>query len=110
MKTKMIIMKANGTSEEREIDLPEDPGYDVLASLIRPLLDGADLEHVSVLHDGPKDMFVDDDGLAKELPRNEAATRVYRNNWLTQHPEDAPETLPEIVGPAVLFPDRRVWF
>ena len=41
--------------------------------------------------------------------RNEAATAIYRNNVLSQVPGKEPETLPCIVGPAVLF-SRRVWF
>jgi hypothetical protein len=54
-------------------------------------------------------MFVDEDGHGRERPRNEAATTIYRANWLRQHPGVDPETLPWIAGPAVLF-DRRVWF
>ena len=45
----------------------------------------------------------------KNLPRNEKATAIYRNNWLTQHPNTDPEMMAFIVGPAVVFSDR-VWY
>jgi hypothetical protein len=54
-------------------------------------------------------MFVDEMGLPKNLPRNEKATEIYRNNWLTQHPGADPDSLPHIAGTAVIF-SRRVWF
>lgn len=84
-------------------------GSPVAVGILRGLLDGADYEHVAVLHDGKRaDMFVDEESACKGLPRNEAATSVYRCNTLTQRPETDPETLPAIYGPAVLF-DVRVW-
>ena len=55
------------------------------------------------------DMFVDEDGLTKRLPRNKKATAIYRNNWLTQHPNTDPESMACIVGPAVVF-SARVWY
>jgi hypothetical protein len=66
-------------------------------------------EHVSVLFEGkPADMFVDENGHAKNLPRNEAATAIYRAYSLRQHPNTDPESLPFIAGTAVLF-DAPVW-
>jgi hypothetical protein len=53
-------------------------------------------------------MFVDETGVGR-LPRNEAATAIYRNNWLTQHPSVPAESISAIYGTAVLFA-RRVWF
>lgn len=48
------------------------------------------VEHVSVLWKGrPCHMFVDEDGRAKELPRNERATRVYYNATLRRRGETA---------------------
>lgn len=92
------------------LDLPEDPGYEKLDKILRPLLNGADLERVNVFHDGAyTDMFVDDVGKLKKLPRNDAATNIYRNNWMTHNPGTDPEDLPAIYGPAILF-DRKVWF
>jgi len=108
--TIMTIIFANGGTSEHPIDLPQDPGYDRLKALVDPHLDGGRLERVAVLHDGHAcDMFVDDESIAKGLPKNRKATAIYRNNWLTQHPEDDPDDLPAIYGPAVLF-SRRVWF
>lgn len=80
----------------------------------------------------PLDMFVDDSGApmllewqdvactkaaltrkGKGLPRNEAATAIYRRATILGRTaikyDGDPETLPAIYGPAVLF-DRRVWF
>jgi len=114
--TKLLIMRPDQPHETREVELPRDPGYDRLRALLDPLLDGGNLEHVSVLADfagglnfKPADMFVDDDGHSKGLPRNETATVIYRRNWLLRHPDVDPESIPFIVGPAVLF-HRRVWF
>lgn len=108
--TTMTIMRPGAEPEERAIELAAEPGYRTLDAILRPLLDGHDLEHVTVLHSGQRaDMFVDEMSAVKGLPRNEAATAIYRNNWLTQHPGEDPERLPAIYGPAILF-NRRVWF
>lgn len=109
MKTGMKIFHPDGTVDEQSVELPENPGYTHLRDLLTPLLKGGYLEHITVLHDGKRaDMFVDEDGHQKRLPRNEAGTTIYRNNWLTQHPGTEPESIPYIVGTAVLF-DRIVW-
>lgn len=106
----MTIMRPGVAPEVQDVDLPDNPGYHRLDALLRPLLDGHDLEHVTVLHDGQRaDMFVDELSAVKGLPRNEAATAIYRNNWLTQHPKEDPESLPPIFGAAILF-SKRVWF
>lgn len=108
--TAYLILTPEGQRETRQADLPDQPHYTELAEIIRPLLDHAFFEHVSVLHEGkPHDMFVDETGALKGLRRNEAATTIYRNNWMTQHPECDPESLPAIYGTAVLFLSR-VWF
>lgn len=104
------IFRVDGTLETASVDWPKEPGYKEIAKLIMPILDGAELEHVTVLHDGKRaDMFVDEMGRMKPLTRNEVATVIYRNNWMTQHPSVDPETLPWIAGTAVLFL-RRVWY
>jgi hypothetical protein len=103
---------------------------------LRPLLDGGDPEHVLVYSGARpylgdrfyRDMFVDEEGQAlllrltedgvsavrdrpgKGLPRNEAATALYRRNVLMHEAPSDPESHPWIAGPAVFFPDRRVWF
>jgi hypothetical protein len=112
MKTNYAIFRPGHASAEwHEIDWPEDPGYDRIKALISPLLDGAPLEHVTVLYEDRRaDMFVDEKGHVKAEPlqRNDRATEIYRANWLKHHPKDDPETLPWIAGVAVLF-DRIVW-
>lgn len=110
MLTTMHIYAVGRERETREVDLAKEPGYLALKTVLTPLLDGADLEHVSVLFEGRRaDMFVDEIGANKGLPRNEPATTIYRANWLAQRPEERPESLPAIYGPAVVFA-RRVWF
>ena len=115
METKYTIYKPDGTTEDHYMDLKEDPGYDVLARIVRPWLDNAWLEHVSVLHDGKqKDMFVDEEGLLKGLPYNKKATEIYHTMYRTQWPTDYAAAvqagqLSPIVGIAILF-HRRVWF
>lgn len=92
------------------MDIPEKPGYVELRNLIRPLLLGADIEHVSVLYKGRHtDMFVDAEGQQKGLMRNEKATAIYRSNALAHEPHRDPESLPYIYGIAVLC-HRRIWF
>ena len=63
-----------------------------------------------MLHDGERrDMFVEELGHVRKTgakPLNEAATKIYRNNMVSQGAR--PEDLPTIVGDAVLF-HRIVW-
>jgi hypothetical protein len=113
VRTTYIVLRPGDTLDNAERvvrDLKREPGYDTLRQVIEPILDGAHLEHVNVLFDNKyTDMFVDDTGLLKGLPRNEVATAIYRNNTLKHHPEVKPEELTHIAGTAVLFL-RRVWF
>lgn len=109
-RTNYRVFHVDGTTTSHMVEWPEDPGYDRIRILMEPILSGGHLEHVTVLHGGrAADMFVDEEGLIKGLPRNEAATKIYRNNWLTKHPKTDPETISFIAGNAVLF-ERRVWF
>jgi hypothetical protein len=115
MKTQILIMTPGKPHERTSVDLPNEPNYKQLEAVIRPLLDGADLEHVNVLADfnggsdyRPADMFVDEIGLIKRLPRNEAATRIYRRATLLNNPAIEPERLSFIAGVAILF-ERKVW-
>jgi hypothetical protein len=116
METKIRIIRPDGEEEVRDIDMPRDPGYVALRELLAPLLDRGPLERVVVLADfeggndfAPTDMFVDENGHLKSLPRNEKATSIYRCASLQRSPDMDPESIPFIVGPAVLF-NRRVWF
>lgn len=104
-----IIYQPDGSSEVRELDLPDLPDIYDLRELIGPMVGGYP-DHVSVLHQGRRaDMFVEECSAVSGQPRNEAATAIYRTAWLSTHPKDDPEGLPAIHGPAVLF-TKRVWF
>jgi hypothetical protein len=124
VKTRMLIMRPDESHETRELDLPtvtyEDGltgiGYDTLKALLVPIV-GDPIEHVTVLADFAggldfrrADMFVNELGHVVDppLPRNEAATDIYRRNALMYHGYDDPEELPWIAGPAVLF-EKIVW-
>jgi len=109
METTMYIFKPDGDHDVLEVDLARDPGYIELKKLVEPLLSGG-MERVTVkFQDKVVDMFVDEIGLLKGLPRNEAATMIYRKNTLDHNPEMDPEELSFIAGVAVVF-NRPVWF
>ena len=111
MMTGALILHADGTRLKCVVDLSDQPRYAEIRAAIRALLvlGKAYPEHVTVLHEGKRaDMFVQEDGHGEGLPRNEAATAIYRAAWLQEHPSHDPETLPWIAGPAVIF-DRIVW-
>lgn len=110
MKTRYTVYRVGAEPVDAEVNWPAEPSYQEIKALIRALLDGAHMEHVSVLYEGKRaDMFVDDEGMNKRLPRNEVPTRIYRGNWLAQHPGTEPESMSAIHGTAILF-HRRVWF
>lgn len=110
MRTDYTIYHPDGVREHRFVEWPEDPGYELIRDVVKPILNGGELEHVTVLHGGERlDMFVDDMGHSKSLPLNAEATAIYRNNALSRDPNRDPATMPRIVGVAVLFA-RRVWF
>lgn len=76
---------------------------------------GRPFEHVNVFHDFDgdgdlryRDMFVNEHGLELGLPLNRAATEIYRHNVLHHKPGTAPETMPYIVGTALLF-RNKIW-
>ena len=110
MTIRMTVYRTDGSEHVTETSLPPRPSLDQINAVLKPIFDGAYTEHVNVLVGSRyTDMFVDEDGLTKRLPRNEKATAIYRNNWLTQHPNTDPELMAFIVGPAVVFSDR-VWY
>lgn len=120
MFTKWKLIRPDGVIQEFENELNKDPGYDMLRSIISPLIERGPLEHVSVWADydfgedcKALDMFVNENGLIQKLPRNKKATDIYRNYVMSgrgvQPAPKNPEKLDFVVGPAVLF-SRRVWF
>lgn len=105
-----IIPPGDGPEINGSVDWPKDPGFGLINALVQPLISCDNIEHVTVLHDGARcDMFVDDIGRLKGLPRNDRATAIYRNNQMTRHPDTDPESMPFVAGIAVLF-YKRVWF
>jgi hypothetical protein len=136
MLTRIIIMRPGEPQQKGEVDLPAEPSLGELHAVLRPLLDGGDPEHLQVYtgavpwlgEAGFRDMFVDDEGHArlweiardgvgvsrtrggKNLPRNDAATELYLRNVRLHEPEQPDDPGYFIVGPAVLFVERRVWF
>jgi hypothetical protein len=110
MRTQYKLIPTSGEPMIQEVDWPLDPGLALISGLIRPLLNGGDLERVRVWHTNEYlDMFVDERGISKQLPVNAIATMIYRSNALTfQKPTPRAEDLSAIYGPAVLFM-RRIW-
>jgi hypothetical protein len=119
--TGYTIFRPDGSQERGEVDWPENPGLELIRALVEPIVEGP-MEHVTVLDPAKvdadevdpaadrRDLFIDEMGhvRATPRPRNEAATRIYRANWMRANPDDHPEDLPDIAGTAVLF-DRIVW-
>ena len=116
MWTRVLIMKPEEPNESRTFELPQTPTYGELAAVLHIIFGpGVDFEHVNVLADFAgglnfkrADMFVDEMGHPKGLPRNEAATAIYRRNALLHQGVKDPEALDWIAGPAVLF-EREIW-
>jgi hypothetical protein len=109
--TKYRVFTDEGTFTDHEILMEKKPVYEDLRSVVEPHLGGARLMHVPVLCPmlgAWTDMFIDDLSALRQLPRNDAATKIYRNGFLSKRPDDDPEKLPYIAGPAVVFL-RPVW-
>lgn len=86
-----VVLPAHGAVADSavcEVMWPREPGYGLIRSLVEPLV-GGNIEHVAVLSDfdgghnfGRADVFVNEDGHADHLPRNEVATTIYRRATL----------------------------
>ena len=115
MRTRYLIMRPDEPHKTLEAELL--PNYQNLRALIEPIT-GEPMEHVRVWSDFKGgtdykylDMFVNELGRIMDppLPRNEAATAIYRRNVLYHEPgRYDPEELDWIAGPAVLF-EQLVW-
>jgi hypothetical protein len=129
MMTKLTLLPVDGEPEEREVELAAEPSLSELDAILRPLLDGADLERVRVWYvpgtigaapgaratepGAYRDMFVDEQGAIKNLPMNQDASNIYWSKTLERaRPQLNPTKFlwPGVHGPAVLFPERQVWF
>lgn len=117
MKVKYTIYQTDGTETILEVDWHEMEGNTL--SKIRKIcglyFNDEPPEHASVLHNGrPHDMFVSEYSAMDykdrgPLPRNEAATTIYRCYSMEHNPKQDPEDLPAIYGTAILF-HKKVWF
>jgi hypothetical protein len=109
--TKYRVFTEAGTFSDHEILMEKKPTHHDVRRLVEPHLGGARLMHVPVLCPKTRrwtDMFIDGMGALKQLPRNDAATSIYRHGFLLRCPNKDPEKLPYIAGPAVVFL-RSVW-
>ena len=118
LRTDYIVLRVNGRNELRHCELPDlmAPNFlHRLDDLVRGFV-GQPVEHVNVFSDfndndeyAYRDMFVHEDGHLVGLSCNDVATAIYRANVLMHEPgKYRPESLPVIVGTAVLFRDK-VW-
>jgi hypothetical protein len=120
MNTTYTVYHTDSSVSAGSIDWPENPTVDQIKALVEPIV-GGPLEHVRVLapamaqavmvsHADYRDMFVDELGHVRAggpKPRNDAATAIYRANWLRAKGGD-PEDVPWIAGTAIVF-DRQIW-
>lgn len=120
MTTTYTIYYTDNTLQRGAVDWPATPTLDQIKALVEPIV-GGPMEHVHVLN--PKrveadeislsdylDMFVDEIGHVRAggpRARNDAATAIYRANWLRAEGGD-PEDLHWIAGTAIVF-DRQIW-
>lgn len=114
METKYTILIPGEPARDASVDVPVQPSYGDFKRTIGPILTAnipGEWEHVTImLPDGNRsDMFVDENFLARGLPRNPEATEHYRRATMTREPKTNPEDLPPILGPAIVF-HRRIWF
>lgn len=108
IKTPYTLIPPKGDQVEGVVEWPAEPTYELIKSIVEPYV-GDWMEHVYVFFDGkPTDMFVNENGHMRKLPYNIRATTIYRAASLKRFPHLDPNTLPIIVGPAVLF-HRKVW-
>jgi len=112
IKTRYRIIWTVGDDTICEVMWPREPGYQLIKELIVPILE-ADLDHVSVMADfdggtnyNRADMFVDSEGMLKELPINAEATTIYYRATALR---GQPRATHSIHGNAILFA-RRIWF
>jgi hypothetical protein len=108
------VIAPDGTRNSFTLDLPEKVPYELLRTIVEPLLDDRPMHRVAILQPGTAgetDMFVDKmwgSGKFGNLPVNAKATTLYHAALVKRHPDDDPSQLPRIHGTAVVF-DRPVW-
>lgn len=102
--TKYSLLTPAGLLSEHEAVLEEHPSHAAVREIVEPHLQGR-MERVRVRDPilGDADMFVDEMAHLKQLPRNEMATKLYRERYLAEQPDADPRRLPHIAGNAVVF-------
>jgi hypothetical protein len=106
IRTRYRVFTVSGLSVDHEVLMERNPIHEELFDLVEPHLGGASPMHIRVLCPYTNvwtDMFIDNMAALKRLPRNEEATKIFRNGYLAKRPNDDPEKLPYIAGPAVVF-------
>jgi hypothetical protein len=90
--------------------MPDVPEEEEIRGVVEPMLGGFTTTLVKVLDEGKaREMFVDELATPKELPRNERATKLYRDFLSERFPDVARDDMPHIAGTAIVF-DEQVWF
>jgi hypothetical protein len=107
------VFRPNGTMLDGVIEWRHGPSKDEVIGLVKRYMPDFDPEHVAVCWEGAsRDMFVIDlaDHRIEEaaMPLNRYATKLYRNALLIEDPTVMFDSLPTILGDAVIF-DQRVW-
>jgi hypothetical protein len=116
METIFNVLSVDGEASAKVVDLPEFPTRDELRRVVEPHLSGMSMHHVLVLAPAgglvrardTVDLFCGETAVLRRLPVNGEATRLYRAAHLLLHPDDDPDGLPHIAGPAVLFLRRVI--
>jgi hypothetical protein len=112
METTFRVISTDGRNTNHTIDLKEFPTLSELRRIVEPYLHGATMQYVQVLDPETSrdslDMFVGESAILKRLPVNAEATKLYRAAHMMFHPDDNPDELPAIRGPAVVFARRVI--
>jgi hypothetical protein len=105
--TSYVVMMPDGLITDYCVELPKEPSWALLRSIVEPHLGGALMQPVCVLNPSKTDkflsMFIDESALLKGLPRNEEASAYYHAAYLFDDPNVDIGKLPWVAGAAVLF-------
>jgi hypothetical protein len=115
MNTGYRVLYPDGAVLHAAINWPDKPCRSQVEFLVEEILGPGEVALHVEMPDDRRDMFVsalghlrlnDDD--SDGVPFNPIATSIYRANLMRARPGTDPETVPAIVGTAVVF-DRVVW-
>ena len=112
MKTEFLIYRPGVMLPEiQTLDIPEEPTYEEIRRIMCWWLGDitAEVERVNVLFRNARhDMFVDERGMLKGLPVNDAATLIYHEASRAARGRTGPN-MNQIHGVAIISL-RRIWF